>query len=241
MKLFGKGVNDIELKKRDCPIRIGLTPVGAGWIDMTLEVADDRYEISISGCLGSGIGGFIGCIYQLYRGKDSNPDKGMIEDIYEFVDVKKNGQVVGRRARAASDKAWYEVPKTTVCDLSEEGHGYVFRFEREAVNTTDFNVEMMVEEYGCVYEGQERIFTYNMRYSDLCYAMGKALTEAVKSVGFGGFCEDAWDTDVSIRHLCFLKAVGLGHPEWVMPTCENAKAPAKTSFAVEMELVDFDL
>ena len=68
----------------------------------------------------------------------------------------------------------------------------------------------------------------------------KALTEAVKDVGFGGFCENAWDCDVALRHLCFLKAAGLGHPEWMMPKYADDDSPARTSFEDELRLLNFE-
>lgn len=49
----------MELVKRDCPITMVVSPRGYGWVDLTLEINGDKYEIDVSDCLGSGIGGFL--------------------------------------------------------------------------------------------------------------------------------------------------------------------------------------
>lgn len=230
----------MELVKRDCPITMVVSPRGYGWVDLTLEINGDKYEIDVSDCLGSGTGGFIQALYQLYCGKKSTPDGDYVAEVYEYVEEKKDGRVVGRRLRSEGDDRHYEMPKTAVCDLDEEGHGYSFSFQREFAGDSDFAVKVKIVEYGHVAEADEKAKEYMVQYSDLCYALGKALTEAVKDVGFGGFCENAWDCDVTLRHLCFLKAAGLGHPEWMMPKYADDDSPARTSFEDELRLLNFE-
>lgn len=52
----------------------------------------------------------------------------------------------------------------------------------------------------------------------------------------------AWESDVNIRHLCFLKACGMGCPDALRPIefCESGKG-AVSSFAEELELLQFDM
>lgn len=230
----------MELRKRECPIKMEVSPIGYGWVKLVLEIGGDKYEIDISDCLGSGIGGFIQSLYQLYLGKKDTPDRDCVSEVYEYVEVVKDGRVVGRRLRDKDDDCYWEMPKTTTCDLDEEGHGYAISFQREFMEGSDFVVKVKVVEWGLVATEDEKPVVYTVQYSDLCYALGKALTTAVKAVGFVGFCENAWDSDISPRHLCFLKAAGLGHPEWVLPKYADRDSPAVSSFAAEMKLLEFD-
>ena len=230
----------MKLWKRDCPIKMEVSPSGFGWVGLSLEICGDKYDVDVSGCLGSGIGGFIQSLYQLYCGKKSTPDGDRIEEVYEYVEVSKGGRVVERRLRGEKEERYCEMPKATSCDLDEEGHGYTISFQREFSNDSDFSVKVKIVEWGNVAEGKETAAEYVVRYSDLCYALGKALTTSVKEVGFGGFCENAWDYDISLRHLCFLKAAGLGHPEWVLPKYADSDSPAVSSFEDEMKLLEFE-
>lgn len=230
----------MKLRKRDCQIKMEVSPIGVGWVGLVLEIGGDKYEIDVSGCAGSGIGGFIQSLYQLYCGKKSTPDGNRVSEVYVYVEVLKGGRVVGRRLRDKNDDRYFEMPKTTSCDLDEEGHGYAISFQREFTEDSDFEVKVKVVEWGHVATEDEKPVVYTVRYSDLCYALGKALTTAVKAVGFGGFCENSWDCDISLRHLCFLKAAGLRHPEWVLPMYADQDSPAVSSFADEMKLLEFD-
>lgn len=231
----------MKLWKRDCPVKLEVSPSGFGWVNLTFEIGGDKYDVDVSGCLGSGIGGFIQSLYQLYGGKKSTPDRDHVLEVYEYIEVSKGGRVVERRLRGEDEECYCEMPKTTSCDLDEEGHGYTISFQREFTEDSDFEVKVKVVEWGHVAAENEKPVEYTVRYSDLCYALGKALTTAVKEVGFGGFCENAWNYDISLRHLCFLKATGLGHPEWVLPKYADSDSPAVSSFEDEMKLLEFEL
>ena len=93
------------------------------------------------------------------------------------------------------------------------------------------------------YKGENKeCFRYEVKYADLCYAVGKAITAAVKKHGFAGFHTSVWESDVNVRHLCFLKACGMGDPDAMQPV-ESAERGegATSSFDEELELLMFDM
>ena len=87
-----------------------------------------------------------------------------------------------------------------------------------------------------------KTYHYTVKYSDLCYAVGKAITEALKKHGFAGFHTSVWESDVNVRHLCFLKACGMGKPDAVRSNSAAGKGEGDVSpFSDEMELLLFDM
>ena len=40
-------------QKRECPIKMGITPYGSGWEDIDLEIQGEHHWWSVSGCLGT--------------------------------------------------------------------------------------------------------------------------------------------------------------------------------------------
>ena len=69
---------------------------------------------------------------------------------------------------------------------------------------------------------------------------GMAMTEALKLHGFTGFHESVWESDINVRHLSFLKACGMGHPDIFLPM-ESKENGAVSSFADEIALLLFDM
>ena len=60
--------------------------------------------------------------------------------------------------------------------------------------------------------------------------------------GFAGFHTSVWESDVNVRHLCFLKSCGMGHPDAMKPfeAAERGEG-AISSFDEELELLMFDM
>lgn len=94
-------------------------------------------------------------------------------------------------------------------------------------------------------------FTYTVDARDLCYAIAKAATKALKKYGFRGYhsssgsCECFGDS-INIEQLLFLKAYALNVLEvrelktvWRKP--KSWMGAAGTSFEKEMELLLFDM
>ena len=231
----------MKWKKRDCPIRLELVAYGSGWEDVTLEIGGDRHWYSISGCLGDGFGGLVESLYVLYPHQSYNEAEKhrwlTAED--EYVGDYKDGKYFNLRLRTDSDSTYFCFPKRAEFYWDLEGHGVSWTLTRESGAAREFKVTVELEEV----DGQEKkSFKYVVDYADLCYAVGRALTEVVKKHGFGGFHESVWESDVNIRYLCFLKACGMGKPDAVMPVkVDEEDDGSVSSFKDEIELLMFDM
>lgn len=230
----------MKWEKRDCPIKLELDPYGFGWEDVTLEIDGKHHWWSVSGCLGDGFGALVESLYALYPHQtyDEAEQKWLTEeDAYEadFVD----GEYVNYRRLPDEASSGMHLPKAASFYWDHQGYGVTWTLTRESGPAKDFKLTIELQ------EGTDEKHTdsrYEVQYSDLCYAVGKALTEAIKKHGFAGFHTAVWESDVNVRHLCFLKACGMGCPDALKPVefCEKGEG-AVSPFEEEMKLLLFDL
>ena len=132
--------------------------------------------------------------------------------------------------------------KVTFVWDEEDDHGVNWTISRTSNVGLDFDITLELKEWdeNNMLDRPVGTFSYTVSYSDFCYAVGKAITDAVKSYGFGGF---GWSTYVvNVNQLCFLKACGMGRP-WAFERIfdEEHGCGEKTSFNDEMELLNFDM
>lgn len=236
----------MKWQKRECPIKMEITPYGSGWEDIALEIEGDRHWWSVSGVLGDGFWSLVECLYALHAPGNCQREEFRISDCYEYVHDCIDGKFGDKRPRTENDKepkCTSHAPKTATCCWDCEGYGVTWTLTRPEEKEDDFPVTVKLEKDGIDADNPEKkTFTYVVRFSDLCYAVGKAITVAMKSHGFGGFYESVWESDINVRHLCFLKACGMGKPDFFRPLYGKEKGSgAKTSFADEIELLMFDM
>lgn len=226
--------------KRDCPIKFELVPYGSGWEDVTLEIGGDSHWWSISGCLGDGFGALVESLYALYpyQTYDEREQKRLTEED-KFEADYVNGEYVNCHRLPDGATSYKSMPKTAEFYWDLEGCGVNWKLTKEFGPEKDFTLVVELSEGT---EQRHKDFRYEVKYSDLCYAVGKALTEALKKHGFAGFHTSVWESDVNVRHLCFLKACGMGHPDAVQPieSAERGEG-ATSSFDEELELLMFDM
>ena len=131
----------------------------------------------------------------------------------------------------------------------EEDNRYEYwRIDGPVDLKADSIVSIDITEHQGVFENDGRSWKasksrYDVLFCDLCYAAGKAITETMKSYGFTGLSESKCDA-ILVSRLCFLKACGMGNPEFFVSREaheEDLRKDFKTSFADEMELLMFDM
>ena len=205
----------MDWNKRDCPIFIRLLPGGAGWEDVIIDIHGNHHEYSVSGCLGDGFGGMVASLYALYP----------------------NQNYRGREEGFLVEEGDLCKPSQAKFIWDEEGQIVEWTLTYQSESQLEIHVE---EKDDC---SHELIAThdYTVSYSDMCYAIGKALTEAMKVHGFTGFYESVWESDINVRQLCFLKACGLGQPDFFKPKSGPNSDNDVTSFKDEVELLLFDM
>ena len=232
-------------KSRECPIAIKLVPYGAGWEDVIIDIQGDHHYYAVSGCLGNGFGALVESLYALYPGQSySEPEERFISKVAEFSCEYENGKRVNVKPRTSNDTSFISLPTQAQFMWDEEGHGVNWTISRPDDDSHEFPVTIELEEWeDSPSNPDNRVkYKYSVCYSDLCYAVGKALTEAMKSHGFTGFHVSVWESDINVRHLCFLKACGMGKPDFLIPVSgEDGGDGEKTSFSDEMELLLFDM
>ena len=156
----------------------------------------------------------------------------LIEDLTEYV------RDTNIRPRTKDDTGYISFPKAAGFFWDHEGWGVRWKLTKESGQEREYNLTIDLEET----DDEHKTFHYTVKYSDLCYAVGKAITEALKKHGFGGFHTSVWESDVNVRHLCFLKSCGMGMPDAVIPFDSAEKGVgAVSSFTDEIELLLFDM
>ena len=205
----------MKWQKRDCPIQMEIDPYGSGWEDITLDICGDHHWWSVSGSLGDGFWALVESLYALYPHQ--------IHDELE--------------ERRLTEFGYISLPKAAEFFWDHEGWGVRWKLTKESGQERDFNLTVDLEET----DDDHKTFHYTVKYSDFCYAVGKAITEAVKKHGFGGFHTSVWESDVNVRHLCFLKACGMGKPDALKPSMAAKTGEAVSSFEDEIELLMFDM
>lgn len=230
----------MKWQKRDCPINLELVAYGSGWEDITLYICGDHHWWSVSGCLGDGFGALVESLYALYPDQPRDEyEARRLAECDEYVGEYKDGQFVNLRPREKGDSSCFHFPKRAEFYWDLEGAGGVaWKITRESGPAKEFNITI---ELRCGDEDDATQYKYEVRYSDLCYAVGKAMTEVVKKNGFAGFYVSVWESDINVRHLCFLKACGMGKPDAMQPFEAAETCEAVSSFEDEIELLMFDM
>jgi hypothetical protein len=232
-------------EKRDCSIKMELVPYGDGWEDITLAICGDHHWWSVSGCLGDGFWALVESLYALYPHQAHDElEQRRLTEFDEFIGDFQKGEFVNMRPKPEGYTGSYiSLPKTAEFFWDHEGWGVRWKLTKESGQERDFLLTIDLEETeGDQSDDDHKTFHYTVRYSELCYAVGKAITEALKKHGFGGFHTSVWESDVNVRHLCFLKACGMGNPDAVHPFDSAEKGVgAVSSFADEIELLLFDM
>ena len=243
----------MKLQKRDCPLDIRVFPRGAGWTDITWFVPDKMSEplVFTASDIGCSIGGFACALYYM---NPSRYECGHASNIIECVDYQYNLDVeryeIYRYGEKHPPGMLTEFPIIARFHWDEEPGGSQWTLSREPPDKPNNDIEFTVHMHIALsrYRGGQFSrefdyaieFDYEFLYSDLCYAVGKAITDIVKRYGLYGFYHSTHDR-VELVHLIALKAVALGCNELCdleYLKCGNGEA---SDFTYETELLLFDM
>ena len=233
----------MELKKRKCNTSIKLTPYGADFLQVIWDIGGNHHRFFPSAAMGYQFAPFLAAVYFLY-------DEG-----------HDNHRVL-RRSHCKTEEHvnWTDssVPegfkkKIAKIDWDEEGHTVDIYFERtgkwncpieELRGPDPVNIRIVT------LRGNE--YHYKIDGRDLCYAVAKACTRALKTYGIWGYYQSSAseinDRDyLNIEQLLFIKAYALDamevrslknrwkHPRRLWPYAEYS------SYEKEIELLLFDM
>jgi len=228
---YGTGVF-LKLNKRDCNIRIRLTPCGAWYQKVQLYIGGDHHVFWPFAGAGGQFSSFLHAVYQLYDDKTVKHTHGRI--------IPPN--------RGRHPEPYYR--SIAYFSWNERGREEMFRLIRR-----------YQDPMRCVPDGPDPVeleiflpdktFRYTVDGRELCYALAKAFTDSIKKYGIGGFCLGSGENykfqeQLALNQLLFIKAYALGLPEvrnveklWTEPS--GWKYGLATSLEAEIKLLLMDM
>lgn len=233
----------LKLEKRECPIKISLTPLGGYYLLVEFEINGDKHKLCPSHAVSMQFLEFMSAAYMLYCEMNGC-------DCHNHTFINKNR----REVYIDKNDSRLSVVKTWLM-WNEEGPSARITLYREVEQAdlspvADKPDPIRIEiDYSTGYPGQGEHFTYSVDGKDLCYAIGKTGTDAIKEYGFHGYfystgyddCIGDW---IDINQLLFFKAYALGAMEVRDLTevrMDNDSCYYRTDFSKELELLLFDM
>ncbi len=190
-----------------------LKPSGSCRLRLEWEIGGDHYSLlSSTAVMGGHFELFIQAVYCLYD-EDWNPHRSLIRAVkqtWEF--VPDNSEVQDRRWIVSATFLW-----------DKEGSSANIRFSRILPKDhSDCNLESDPIKVEIWYNGdrENSLHTYVVEGRDLCYAIAKAVTDALKKYGIYGYYRSTSDSDnvclggyIDPEQFLFVKACALSNME----------------------------
>jgi hypothetical protein len=210
-------VKEMKLKKRDCPIKIKLFPTGSQYLGVDFDFYGEKLYFNPSSVMSGQFGDFLSALYTLFLDENTDPEWSQ------------------RRYHSYEDHEIYAV--TTTVEWDNEGQVMKTEITRTYATDTDKDVLLKATtDYGETYK------IFHLNFKDLCYAVAKACTEALKDYGFFGYRYSTEYDWFKIHQLLFIKAYALDDTESrELIATDSYKQCFKTDFEKEMELLLFDM
>ena len=208
-----------ELKKRDCDIKIKLTPSGTQFLHFEMDIQGDHLDFLPASTVGEQFGAVINALYSLF------PEKNDMHD---------------ERHCSTFLCAENHVAKEIMASVSWDNEGdvidiYLFREPVVDIDFENDTIEIEIQHY------DEVLKNYTVKSKDLCYAVAKACTEVLKEYGFYGYRYSTEHDYFDMYQLLYIKSFALGNFEARELISEENDWVKKTSFEKEIELLLFDM
>ena len=237
---YGTG-DCLKLNKRACGISIELIPFNCHILKIRFQIENSIHVFFASSAVGFQFCSFLAAVYQLYSEGLDDHRADLIISKY-LVDFPKDDPALKND----------EIAVQSIVNFYGEGPQYTITLRRKCKHRKDpvsygeDPVEIIIE------STRDKTAHYLTDGRDLCYAVAKAYTEALKKYGFrgyysstGGLCQGYGDA-VDINMLLFVKAYALNALDvrslkTVSRGSRNRKRSKSTSINKEMELLLFDM
>lgn len=221
-------------------MRIRLTPYDYDYLKVHWRIDGDNYYFFASGVMGSQFSAFLSAVYSLYEEADRS----------HHLHNKYNKNVTHEYPHNCEDKRYHSEAKVS---WDGEGPYYTITFIRNSESAgpvLDPNrpdpIQIKIESTRqsmkeCTIDGR-----------DLCYAIARGCTEALKKYGLKGYTLSTGGSYVGdsfdIEELLFVKAYALNalavceaKVEWANPDPHRLGEAKSTCFNDELELLLFDM
>ena len=234
---YGTGVF-LTLNKRNCGMRIRLTPFDCDMLRIHWRIEGKNYYFLASVVMGSQFSAFLSAVYGLYEEEDHS----------HYLHCKYYDNISHEHPHNREDKKhcfntsvtwdgegpYYTISYTRIC----EHEGPIL--DPSIPDPIQVKIESTRQPFKeCIIDGR-----------DLCYAVAKGCTEALKKYGFKGYTKTSGGYDVgdsfSIEKLLFVKAYALDaldvcKAEELWKNRNSWRQIEATNFEKEMELFLFDM
>lgn len=208
-----------ELKKRDCDIKIKLTPSGTQFLRFEMDIQGDHLDFLPASTMGDQFGAVVSALYTLFHEKEDmheewrsrehiSNDNHVIHTIVTKVDWDNEGDVV-------------EIVMSRKCTVDID-------YENDLIDIEINNYDEVLKQY-------------TVKTKDLCYAVAKACTEVLKEYGIYGYRYSTEQDYFKLHQLLYIKSFAFGNFEARELISEENDWVKKTSFEKEIELLLFDM
>ena len=232
---YGTG-DFLKLNKRSCETRIRLTPCGTDFQKVQMRINGTNHEFFLSSIMGSQLSSFLSAVYCLNNEEDH--EHGYF---YRYWKALKREYPFNRTDGNYS----------TSVDLHWDGEMYGYAsITLSRTSPSDKPRPLDEADPITIVIRRRKCQKYIVDGHDLCYALAKAYTEALKKYGFKGFQKSAANQyagdSVDMEEFLFVKAYALGvlgaretKTAWQNPT--GWEEAFSSSFEKEIELLLFDM
>ncbi len=228
----------MNLQRRNCNIRIRLTPLDVCFVKVELRINGIRHYYYPSSIMGGQFNDLIDALYVLYRENNDSHGIHQWKPEVEWTETEN-----GNESTCVSSRfTWDEEGSLIKVSLRRDIRNGRWEANPSAYDPVEIKIsgDDSADDFECTVDGR-----------DLCYAAAKAYTEALKKYGFYGYyystCDEfSINASVLIERFLFIKAYALNALEtrtlskaWGIP--HSWRYPCKTDFEKELELLLFDM
>jgi hypothetical protein len=230
----------MKLKKRDCPLSFKLIPRGGGWTHVYMNVGEERIFFIITNVMGQQFNDLVRALYFFTPGQR---DSDRADDIVDckvgvvYNDTNKVVEVRDDLKGLPMGSVFREIAYRAEFSWDEEGSSSKWVLEREPTEDTEFVVKLHIE----IHRNETKVYDYEFRYADLCYAVAKACTATLKKYGFLGYHYSTYHENFNITQLLYLKAIALRCLEVRELQDDGTKYGGVSNLQKEIELLLFDM
>lgn len=208
-----------ELKKRDCDIKIKLTPSGTQYLHFEMDIQGDHLDFLPASTMGDQFGAVVSALYTLFHEKED-----MHEEWRSREHISDENHVIHRRVTKVE---WDNEGDVIDIIMSRKG-GIDIDYEDDLIDIEIKNYDEVLKQY-------------TVKTKDLCYAVAKACTEVLKEYGIYGYRYSTEQDYFKLHQLLYIKSFALGNFEARELISEENDWIKKTSFEKEIELLMFDM
>lgn len=180
-----------------CPIKFTITECNAGWTDMTCDFNGAVLDFTISYLLGNQPSALIEAL-QVFHSREDGYDGLLHVKVDREEDIPNLDGTLWSHVAVSTSFEWEKEPGTDRWRLS---------LVNKELGRQDFPVEVAIDIWNT---DETKTYKFTVMFRDLCYAVAKCFTDALKTYGFGGYHTETFTDDINIRQLLVIKAYALG-------------------------------